>query len=94
MRHTYNSFVKLTIINSLLPSSVGRYQYFASGIQYYKFKTVFGISWYFGLVQIYKLHHFCYIKLTLTSKISTQSPCNNTDDYMAGENRCHFAVYL
>ena len=35
--------------------------------------------------------HFYYIK---QSKISTQSPCNNTDDYMAGENRCHFAYYL
>ena len=37
-------------------ASVGRYQHFASGIRYYKFKTVFGISRYFGLVQIHKLH--------------------------------------
>ena len=50
-------------------SSVGRYQYFASGIRYYKFKTVFSISRYFGLIQIHKLHLIIgifYIKLTLT----------------------------
>ena len=59
---------------------------------------VFGISWYFGLVQIHKLHLIIGIllhKINInSSKISTQSPYNNTDDYMAGENRCHFAVYL
>ena len=44
--------------------SVGWYQYFASSIRYYKFKTVFGISWYFGLVYTDNWH-FCYIKLTL-----------------------------
>ena len=59
------------------------------GIRYF---TVF---WSSTDIQITPYNwHFCYIKLTLTSKISTQSPCNNTDDYMAGENRCHFAVYL
>ena len=72
--------------------SVGWYQYFASSIRYYKFKTVFGISRYFGLAQIHKLH--LIIGIFVTIKISTQSPFNNTDDYMADENRCHFAVYL
>ena len=46
----------LCILIILVTASVGRYQYFASGIWYYKFKTVFGISQYFGLVQIHKLH--------------------------------------
>ena len=31
-----------------VPSSVGRYHYFIC-IWYYKFKTVFGVSWYFDL---------------------------------------------
>ena len=63
-------------------SSVGRYQYFASGIQYYKFKTVFSILWYFGLVQIHKLHLvignlFFYIKLTLTGEFVKRGIRNN-----------------
>ena len=37
-------------------ASVGRYQYFTFSIQYYKFKTVFGISRYLDLVQIHKLN--------------------------------------
>ena len=50
--------------------SVGRYQYFASSIRYYKFKTVFGISQYFGLAQINKLHLIIGIFVTkLTSKL-------------------------
>ena len=39
-------------INSQLYSSVGRYQYFTSGIRYYKFKTVFGIPQYFNQTQL------------------------------------------
>ena len=35
-------------------ASIGRYQYFTSGIQYYKFITVFGIPWYFDLISAIK----------------------------------------
>ena len=51
---TFNFYMSAKIFE--LDDSVGRYQYFTSGIRYYKFKTVFSISRYFGLVQIHKLH--------------------------------------
>ena len=48
--------------------SVGWYQYFASGIRYYKFKGIryFTVFWSSTDTQITSYNwHFCYIKLTL-----------------------------
>ena len=38
---------RLHIQATPVSGSVGQYQYFTSGIRYYKFKMVLGISWYF-----------------------------------------------
>ena len=45
---------------SLLGISVGRYQYFTSGIRYYKFKIVFGTTRHFDQTQLTSYSwHFC-----------------------------------
>ena len=52
---TYIYHADVTVVNIiyvLLHSSVGRYQHFTSGIQYYKFRTVFGITRYFDQAQL------------------------------------------
>ena len=47
-------------LSPLVPTSVGQYQYFTSGIQYYKFKMVFDIPRYFDQTQITSYSwHFC-----------------------------------
>ena len=56
----YPSKILPLTVSGFLISSVGRYQYFTSGIRYYKFKTVFGIPWYFDQTQLTSYSwHFC-----------------------------------
>ena len=57
----------------VMENSVGRYQYFTSGIRYYKFKTVSsGISQYFDQAQLTSYSQHFLLTMCLVSKHSRQ----------------------